>query len=97
MDQTQNTSIGADELRVDIRAGEEYAATPRLKTALDELAAALEEIDDNDTTGFADLGLMGGFSLLYGSPTTIAYTENDSKGKKKGNIEYSWKVEKGEA
>ena len=27
----------------------------------------------------------------------VTYTENDSAGKKKGNVEYSWKVEKGEA
>ena len=27
----------------------------------------------------------------------VTYTENDSKGKKKGNVEYSWKVEEGEA
>ena len=26
----------------------------------------------------------------------VTYTENDSKGKKKGNVEYSWKVEEGE-
>jgi len=26
----------------------------------------------------------------------VTYTENDSKGKKKGNIEYTWKVEEGE-
>ena len=24
------------------------------------------------------------------------YTENDNKGKKKGNVEYGWKVEEGE-
>jgi type VI secretion system secreted protein Hcp len=27
----------------------------------------------------------------------VTYTENDSKGKKKGNVEYSWKVEEGES
>jgi type VI secretion system secreted protein Hcp len=27
----------------------------------------------------------------------VTYTENDSAGKKKGNVEYNWKVEKGEA
>lgn len=27
----------------------------------------------------------------------VTYTETDSKGKNKGNIEYSWKVEEGEA
>lgn len=27
----------------------------------------------------------------------VTYTENDSAGKKKGNIEYSWKVEEGES
>ncbi len=27
----------------------------------------------------------------------VTYVENDSKGKKKGNVEYSWKIEEGEA
>jgi len=27
----------------------------------------------------------------------VTYTENDAKGKKKGNIEYTWKVEEGES
>jgi len=27
----------------------------------------------------------------------VTYTENDSAGKSKGNVEYSWKVEEGEA
>ncbi len=27
----------------------------------------------------------------------VTYTENDEKGKKKGNIEYTWKVEEGES
>jgi type VI secretion system secreted protein Hcp len=27
----------------------------------------------------------------------VTYTEADSKGKKKGNVEYEWKVEEGEA
>ena len=36
------------------------------------------------------------FSLNF-EEIKVTYTENDSKGKKKGNIEYSWKVEEGEA
>jgi type VI secretion system secreted protein Hcp len=35
------------------------------------------------------------FSLNF-EEIKVTYTENDSKGKKKGNIEYSWKVEEGE-
>jgi type VI secretion system secreted protein Hcp len=35
------------------------------------------------------------FSLNFEEIKTT-YTENDSKGKKKGNVEYSWKVEEGE-
>ena len=36
------------------------------------------------------------FSLNFEEIKTT-YTENDSKGKKKGNVEYSWKVEEGES
>ncbi|WP_182867491.1 Hcp family type VI secretion system effector [Rhodopirellula sp. JC639] len=36
------------------------------------------------------------FSLNF-EEIKVTYTENDSKGKKKGNIEYSWKVEEGES
>ena len=92
----ETTTIGDAELRVSIRAGAEYQATPRLKAALDELAAALEETEELDTAGFADMGLLGGFTLLYSSPVEVGYTENDSRGKKKGNVEYGWKIEEGE-
>ena len=37
---------------------------------------------------------MEDFSLNF-EEIKVTYTENDSKGKKKGNIEYSWKVEEG--
>ncbi|MEM9828596.1 MAG: type VI secretion system tube protein Hcp [Planctomycetota bacterium] len=36
------------------------------------------------------------FSLNF-EEITVTYTENDSKGSKKGNVEYSWKVEEGES
>ena len=36
------------------------------------------------------------FSLNF-EEIKVTYTENDSKGKKKGNVEYSWKVEEGES
>ena len=36
------------------------------------------------------------FSLNY-EEIKVTYTENDSKGSKKGNVEYSWKVEEGES
>lgn len=35
------------------------------------------------------------FSLNF-EEIKVTYTENDSKGKKKGNVEYGWKVEEGE-
>ena len=34
---------------------------------------------------------------LNGEEIKVTYTEADSKGKSKGNVEYSWKVEEGEA
>ena len=36
------------------------------------------------------------FSLNF-EEIKVTYTENDSAGKSKGNVEYSWKVEEGEA
>ncbi len=36
------------------------------------------------------------FALNY-EEIKVTYTENDNKGKKKGNVEYSWKVEEAEA
>jgi type VI secretion system Hcp family effector len=39
---------------------------------------------------------MEDFALNYEEIKTT-YTETDSKGKKKGDVEYSWKVEEGEA
>ncbi|TWU31937.1 Hcp family type VI secretion system effector [Novipirellula artificiosorum] len=36
------------------------------------------------------------FSLNF-EEIKVTYTENDSAGKKKGNVEYSWKVEEGES
>ncbi|MDV6034498.1 MAG: type VI secretion system tube protein Hcp [Phycisphaera sp. RhM] len=36
------------------------------------------------------------FSLNF-EEIKVTYTENDSKGKKKGNVEYTWKVEEGES
>jgi type VI secretion system secreted protein Hcp len=37
---------------------------------------------------------MEEFSLNF-EEIKVTYTENDAKGKSKGNIEYSWKVEEG--
>jgi len=47
-------------------------------------------------SGQSDDVPMEQFSLNY-EEIKVTYTENDSKGKKKGNVEYSWKVEEGEA
>ena len=38
---------------------------------------------------------MEDFSLNF-EEVKVTYTENDNKGKSKGNVEYSWKVEEGE-
>lgn len=46
--------------------------------------------------GQADSVPMEQFSLNF-EEIKVTYTENDNKGKKKGNVEYSWKVEEGEA
>ena len=39
---------------------------------------------------------MEDFALNF-EEIKVTYTENDAKGKKKGNVEYSWKVEEGQA
>ena len=39
---------------------------------------------------------MEDFTLNF-EEIKVTYTENDNAGKKKGNIEYSWKVEEGES
>ena len=47
-------------------------------------------------SGDADQVPMEEFSLNF-EEIKVTYTEMDSEGNKKGNIEYSWKVEEGEA
>jgi len=48
------------------------------------------------TSGTGDDIPMEEFSLNF-EEIKVTYTENDSTGKSKGNVEYSWKVEEGEA
>jgi type VI secretion system secreted protein Hcp len=45
--------------------------------------------------GQSDTVPTDSFSLNF-EEIKVTYTENDNKGKKKGNVEYSWKVEEGE-
>lgn len=45
--------------------------------------------------GQSDQVPMESMSLNY-EEIKVTYTENDSQGKKKGNVEYTWKVEEGE-
>ena len=90
---TKNAPISKDELRISVEAGDEYHASPRVAAALQELATALEEADSDDVVGFADAMFSPGFSMFYVGKVDFSYTENDSKGKKKGNIEYSWAIE----
>lgn len=91
----ENAPVASEELRISVEAGDAYHASPRVAAALQELAAALEEADSDDVAGFADPIMKPGFSMFYVSKPDFSYTENDPKGKKKGNVEYSWKVEEG--
>jgi len=50
---------------------------------------------DISGSGQADDVPHESFSLNF-EEIKVTYTENDEKGKKKGNIEYTWKVEEGE-
>ena len=53
-------------------------------------------ITSYNISGQSDVGLpMDEFSLSY-EEIKVTYTEYDSNGRKKGNVEYTWKVEKGE-
>jgi type VI secretion system secreted protein Hcp len=47
-------------------------------------------------TGQSESVPMEDFALNF-EEIKVTYTENDSKGKKKGQVEYNWKVEEGEA
>jgi len=51
---------------------------------------------DISGSGQADDVPMENFSLNF-EEIKVTYTENDNAGKKKGNVEYTWKVEEGEA
>lgn len=91
-----DNTIGKDELRISIEAGEDYPLTERLKAAVEELGAALEEIDDSDTAGFQFLS-HSGFSLNYVSPISSsaisgnkATTQYATYGKWVDVVSWSW-------
>ena len=44
--------VESDQLRVVVEMGDDYQPSDRLSAALSELAAALEESDDDDVQGF---------------------------------------------
>lgn len=46
------TPLRPDQLRISIEMGDDYDASPRLRAALDELAAALEE-DSAEVEGYS--------------------------------------------
>lgn len=61
-----------------------------------ELKNVLVTSYDISGSGQAEEVPMESFSLNF-EEIKVTYTETDSKGKKKGNVEYSWKVEEGES
>lgn len=87
------SELHENELRISIEAGSAYEPTERVAAAIHELMAAVDEADGSDVSGFSRPSLVGGFNIFYVSPVT--YTANDGLGKKKGNVEYSWKIEEG--
>ncbi|HSL57652.1 MAG TPA: hypothetical protein VK866_07415 [Acidimicrobiales bacterium] len=56
--------MSSDQLRISIEMGDEYQPTSRLRAALDELGAALAELDDAEVAGFAGGVAMPGFRVL---------------------------------
>lgn len=87
---SNDETLAADQIRVSIEMGPEYEVTEGVASLLQELQA---EISDDDVSGYSldFMKLRTPTSLDYLTITmtnvrTVSYTENDSKGKKKGSF-----------
>ena len=52
------TPVASDQLRINVEKGDDYTPTPRVRTALNELVAALAEAEADEVEGF-----MGNFEI----------------------------------
>lgn len=83
-------------VKVEIHLTASYTDSGRVTYYSYELKNVLVTSYQVGGSGQADQVPTEQFSLNF-EEIKVTYTENDSKGKKKGNVEYSWKVEEGEA
>ena len=81
--------------KVEIELTASYTDTGRVTYYKYELKNVLVTSYNISGSGQAEDVPMEDFSLNY-EEIKVTYTENDNKGKSKGNVEYSWKVEEGE-
>jgi len=82
--------------KVNIDVTASYTDAGRVTYYAYELKNVLVTSYDITGSGQAEDVPMENFSLNF-EEIKVTYTENDHSGKKKGNIEYSWKVEEGES
>jgi len=94
MTEHSDDAVAPDQLRISVEMGSDYSPSAELADALEQLRSALE--GDDEVGGFAmnlkmgDTSIkLGGTDILSRSSFTfdthqvqVAYTENDSKGKK---------------
>ena len=81
--------------KVEIHLTASYTDSGRVTYYAYELKNVQVVSYDISGSGQADDVPMENFSLNF-EEIKVTYTENDSAGKKKGNVEYTWKVEEGE-
>jgi len=82
--------------KVEIHLTASYTDSGRITYYAYELKNVQVVSYDISGSGQADDVPMENFSLNF-EEIKVTYTENDNTGKKKGNVEYTWKVEEGEA
>ncbi|MEZ5379610.1 MAG: hypothetical protein R2733_24125 [Acidimicrobiales bacterium] len=83
-----NATIASDQIRISIEIGADYAMSDTLASLLQQVQA---EVSDDEVSGFAmdfmNLKPRTGLDYLTITMENVkvaGYTENDSKGKKKG-------------
>ncbi len=82
--------------KVEIHLTASYTDTGRVTYYAYELKNTMVTSYNINGSGQSEAVPMENVSLNF-EEIKVTYTENDEAGKKKGNIEYSWKVEEGEA
>ena len=80
--------------KVEIHITSSYTDAGRVTYYAYELKNAL--VTNYDVSGSGEDVPTENFSINF-EEIKVTYTECDSKGKKKGNVEYTWKVEEAEA